>query len=134
MAVRLAQQELLTLSLPQMFLAGPIMVDGGVSRDVGRSSGRMVIDMVEHWIAQPFVDRGGPPAYTAGVELDVLRKGTVGHLAVKGGPAKSGLVEHGPQAQDAVGVGGHGITSRFLGRELPRSCFCLIGSRASLRS
>lgn len=51
MAVRPAQQELLTLSMPQMFLAKPIVMDGGVSRDVGRSSGRMIIDMVEHRIA-----------------------------------------------------------------------------------
>ncbi len=90
--------------------------------------------MVEHRVAQPFVDRRGAPAYAAGAELDVLWKGAVGHLAVEGGSAKPGLVEDGLQTQDAVWVGGHGIASRLLGWEPPRSCFCLIGSRASLGS
>jgi hypothetical protein len=69
-----------------------------------------IIDAIEHWIFHPFIYGRFPPAGAAYRNPDLSWKGAGLHLPVQGCPAEAGTVEHGIEAEDAIGgFGRHGM-------------------------
>lgn len=69
-----------------------------------------ILDAVKHRIVQPIGNRRFAPSHAASGDADLRGKGPLVDLAIQGGAAEAGAVEHGIEAENAVGgIGGHGM-------------------------
>lgn len=56
-------------------------------------------------IGNPAIDGRLVPARAVDAYLDLRRERAFGDLTIDGGARKAGAVEHGPEADDAFGIG-----------------------------